>query len=96
MIRRSSRWSARARYVLAVDVPAAASGCAQLFKLVVEGLPVGACRHSRQGVVRGEFRPFLTAIMPLIGKTQNVLPAPIAPAPLGPGAIRVVVNQIYK
>jgi len=32
----------RARYVLAVDVPAAASGCAQLFKLVVEGLPVGA------------------------------------------------------
>jgi len=32
----------RARYILAVDVPAAATGCAQLFKLVVEGLPVGA------------------------------------------------------
>jgi hypothetical protein len=32
----------RARCLLAVDVPAAASGCAQLFKLIVEGLPVGA------------------------------------------------------
>jgi hypothetical protein len=32
----------RARDVLAVDVPAAATGCAQLFKLIIEGLPVGA------------------------------------------------------
>src|SRR3954449_2836552 len=32
----------RARYLLAVDVSAAASGSAQLLKLRVEGLPVGA------------------------------------------------------
>ena len=31
-----------ARYFLAVDVPAAASGRTQLFKLVLKGLPVGA------------------------------------------------------
>jgi hypothetical protein len=42
-MRRSSRRSGRAPdYVLAEDVPAAATGGAQLFKLVVEGLPVGA------------------------------------------------------
>ena len=34
--------SPRARYLLAVDVPAAASGGAQLLKLRVERLPVGA------------------------------------------------------
>jgi hypothetical protein len=33
---------ARARHLLAVDVPAAASGGAELVKLAVEGLPVGA------------------------------------------------------
>src|SRR5690349_4616082 len=32
----------RAGHLLAIDVPAAASGSAKLLKLVVEGLPVGA------------------------------------------------------
>src|SRR5205807_10428721 len=32
----------RARHLLAIDVPAAASGGAKLLKLAVEGLPVGA------------------------------------------------------
>ena len=40
-IRLSSRRSARARHLLAVDIPAAASGRAKLLKLAVEGLPVG-------------------------------------------------------
>jgi hypothetical protein len=49
----------RARHLLAVDVPAAASRRAQLLKLAVEGLPVSAHAGIADRAFWGEFRSYL-------------------------------------
>jgi len=49
----------RACHLLAVDVPAAASRRAKLFKLRVKGLPVGADAGIADEPFFGRFRPYL-------------------------------------
>jgi hypothetical protein len=46
----------RARHLLPVDIPAAASGRAKLLKLAVEGLPVGAGAGIAETVLLRVFR----------------------------------------
>ena len=82
--------------LLAVDVPAAASGGLELVKLAVEGLPVGRdAGIADQRLFGNCFSHILRQLYPLIGKTQICARAGSSRSPWA-DAIRVVVNQIEK